>query len=283
MTTKESFFENYLPWQEWYESKQGVFALDCALHLTKHMLSHWPRRGHTLLQIHFDHWKSLELFWESGFDVCGIAPSEAFIHTVPQHLQHMLETTLARPTALDQLPFEDKSYDYVVLNLMPMISLYPALHNMLAEALRIAAKGILIQCWNPFSCLGMLRTYHKKSLPPFLQQGPWFTWRDICHTLRTQVKILHGGQAHLRTKSTLYAPYASWGIQKKWAHFLHMHNINKAILPSALGALMQIRLTLNEALPLTGSPLRIKVLKKMAPAIEGVERSKSHRLHNNDE
>ncbi len=277
MIVQQHFFENYTPWQEWYESEQGAFALDCALHLTKHMLSYWPRRGHRVLYIHFDHWKHIELFWESGFDVCGVSPSQAFSQIVPQHLQHMVESTLVRPAALDQFPFENKSFDFVVINLLPASALYPPLHSVLAEVARLAAKGILIQTWNPFSYLGLQHRWLKKHLPSFLQESPWFTWRDICHTLRAQVRTLYGTPPHVCTRSTLIAPLSTWKVQKTWKR--HIYNCNKVIFPCAMGALMQMRLTFAEGIPLTGTPLRVNVLKDMRPVIEGAKRSKRTRIN----
>ncbi len=273
MTAEEHFFEDYQPWRTWYESEQGAFALDCTLHLTERMLSHWPRRRHTVLHIHFEHWKTIELLWGSGFDVCVISPSEAFSQSVPQHVRHMLSGTLARPAALDHLPFENDSFDYVIMHLQPATRLYPPLHAMFAEMLRIATKGVLLQGWNPCSFLGIQHTWHKKNMPPFLQAGPWFTWRDICHTLRAEARIVYDMQGHIRTKSTLIGPLGTWKPAKKSISFSPIRNINAAILPGAIGGCMQVRFTFTEGIPLTGTALRVKVLQDMTPAMEGAKRS----------
>ncbi len=267
MIEHEIFFEDYQPWQTWYTTEQGLFALAAALRLTKRMLSPWSRRGHSILHIHFDHWKTLELFWESGLDVSAVAPSLAFLESIPTHLRHMIDCSIVRPKALNQLSFADKSYDYVALTLMPPVDNYPPLHSILSEISRIATKGILVQIWNPCSILKIQNTFNSADLPSFFLNKPWFTWRDVCHTLRKQIQY---NQVRLHTRSILF------GSINTWKNTSYLRKLNSLALICPLGAMLQVRASFAEGIPLSGTALHLKILgKEMSPLIKGAERTKN--------
>ncbi len=236
MLSQEDFLEQY---NAWYASTQGSFVLENSIHLTKEMLSHWPRRGHNLLAIGFGHWKSLEIIWESGFDLSAIAASYAHIHTAKEALQHKVDIYLHN---FEHLPFDDKNFDYVLLMPPPRQEPYPALHLMLNEACRLARKGIIVQFWNSFS---LLRLWNKAQNLPFFLRHRWLaSWRDAHSTLRT---IVPAGK--ISTGSTLFGPLRTWQESS------YFNNINSKVAPIPIGNLVQIRLSFNPQKPLTSIPI----------------------------
>ncbi len=256
------------------------YLLASSLHLSKKMFSHWPRRGSTFLQIHAMHWKKLELLWESGFDVSALVPAETFMLHAPTNICHSIDVHILRAKALDTIPFADKSFDYVALNLAPIHTesdsdaavhtekitpvSFPPLHAMLSEALRVSSKGVIVQCLNPFSMAGLQYKCLKKSLPPFLAQASWFAWRDVCNTLQT-----------LTQNGTMYTSSILLGPVNTWKPVLTAEKINATIIRGAMGALMQVRLNHAEGLPLTSTPLRVGQAlqrKKVGPLIGNAER-----------
>ncbi len=126
---------------------------------------------------------------------------------------------------------------------------------MLKEAHRLAHRGLFMQCLNPNSLLGIGRRT-SNNLPTFLQKGYWCSWRDA-HTLLRTITT----KGHIRTASVLHGPLASW-------RYPRFTRLNARPLPHAFGALMHIRLTLDNATPLTGLPLlhSPNPLSNMAPS-----------------
>ncbi len=235
MLHEEKFLTSY---EAWFQSPEGVFALECALRLTRERLSPWSRRGRSLLLLGFSHWKMVEMLWESGFDVTVYAASDMHAHMVTQALPEKVDVYQG---TLEHLPFDDAYFDYVALMPPPRIEAYPPLHSMLHEAHRLAHRGLFMQCLNPNSLVGIGRACPQ--LPPFLRKGYWCSWRDVHTVLRAMTS-----QGQIRTASILHGPLASWKSQK-------LARINARPLPHAFGALMHVRLTLDAAAPLTGLPL----------------------------
>ncbi len=236
MLSQEEFLQQY---NAWYKSPKGSFVLESSIHLTKKMLSHWPRRGHNLLAIGFGHWKSLEILWESGFDLSAIAASEVHIHSAQKSLSSKVDLY---SHSFDHLPFDDKSFDFVLLMPPPRIEAYPALHVMLREACRLAQKGVLVQFWNTFS---ILKIWNKSQNLPFFLKHRWLaSWRDIHSTLRSIAPA-----ATIRTGSTLLGPPHSWQENT------YFKKLNTSVIPLPVGNLVQLRLDFNPQRPLTGIPI----------------------------
>ncbi len=242
MNDTQEFFQHC---QAWYQGDQGSFMLENVLQLTKQMVSPWPRRGHSLLEIGCGHWKSLEMLWQSGFDVSSIATAQMYGASAHSVLGGKVDIGYG---ALDHLPFQDNFFDYVVLMLPPQKTTYPPLLDILTESARLAAKGILLQFWNPFSCTGLLQRMHR--LPLFLEHAFWTSWRDVLGILRT---LCPQGAWHMG--SILYTNPATWQ-KKNW-----LRTINSSIFALPLGALIQLRFDFNVNIPLTGVPLRFDALQ----------------------
>ncbi len=277
MTVEKDFFTLY---EQWHQSPTGAFALQCAQRLTEKMLSPWPRRGHTILQIYFSHSSVLEFLWHSGLDVSAVTPCAQLLESMEPSLRQKIDVHTLAPAALDHMPFGDKSFDYVALSLPPIPSKqhYPPLHALLQEAIRMAAKGVLFQGWNPCSMVGMQHAWRKKSLPPFLQASPWYAWRDVTNTLRTLSAprlpaSLGNPLGRIHTRSTLFTPLFCW----KTGSF--SQKCTGLPLPGPLGALMQVRLHLSAQIPMTSTPLHLPSLANStmqpAPVAERVQNFQS--------
>ncbi len=242
---------------EWYNGEQGTFALACALRLTQHMLSPWARRGHTVLDMGCSHPQILQCFWESGLDVSAITPSLAHEEILKQHLNGKVAVHMGN---LEQLPFDDKSFDYVTLMALPRCTL-STLHCIYNEAVRLSSKGVLFQFWNSFSFNGLQKYWRQASLAPFLQQDLWCSWRDARALIRNLVYGLSPVNT-LHTGSTLLAPYCTWKKTSWW------RTCNEVIWSLPVGAVVQLRLSNATARPLTGIPLDFSSLltKRVRPA-----------------
>ncbi len=275
MTVEKDFWALYEPW---YQSPQGQLALEGALRLTQRTLSPWHRRGHCILQIGFDHVKSLEILWQSGFDVSAVCICSGLLESLEAPVRHCVDIEYRSPQGLDNLPYADKSFDYVVINLPPIQEnqQYPPLHSLLGEALRIAGKGILFQGWNPASLVGLRHTWQKKSLPAYLQACPWHAWRDVYTTLRTLHPAQKQAPSSIHTQSALFGPLA-W-----WQEHSRLKKLHGLMMPLPMGALMHIRLNLKDQGAMRGMPLFVNPLVgeelRASPVTERIHHKKSLEL-----
>ncbi len=238
MTSQADFLEQYT---HWYTTTQGSLVLASTLHLTKEMISPWPRRGHNVLAMGFGHWKSLEMLWESGFDVSAIAASQEHMEMAKQYLHQKVDLYI---NAFDHLPFDDKTFDYVILRPPPRKGSYPSLQAMFNEASRLATKGILLQFWNNASLLGLMAK--RQSLPYFLEHSLWSSWQTARKMMRKAAP-----QGTISTGSTLL------GLPKSWNENSWFHKLNSTVIPLPIGALVHLRLDLIPKTPLTSIPLRL--------------------------
>lgn len=122
------------------------------------LISGWKRRGSTLLQIGLNAGFSPEFFWEAGFDVTALDRSAACLAAAREQTGPRVEYVCGSP---DLLPFDDRFFDYAVLmhhGLAPKGD--GSGRQRLEEALRVAARGIIILEWNSFSLAGVPRSPH---------------------------------------------------------------------------------------------------------------------------
>lgn len=274
----------------WYATPQGAFALERETQLLQHVLSPWPRRGHSLLEVGCGDGHFLEFFWQAGFDVTAVDRASPLLEAARQRLHGRADIQAA---AADALPFADNTFDYVALT-APLPTLPPApvpgahaapaqapilARDILDEALRVAAKGLLLRCWNPFSLAGLWRYAWLCSGPTPSVEAPvaeddadapcpdaqeadsasarralWMGWRDY----RALLRSLAPGCA-ISTRSTLLGPPPTWHHSKA------LRLLNTWECPLPLGAVVYLRVDHQTRFPLTSLPLRLSSLRMKNP------------------
>ncbi|WP_273523322.1 class I SAM-dependent methyltransferase [Mailhella massiliensis] len=131
------------------------------------LISGWHRRGATLLQVGLNAGFSPEFFWEAGFDVTAMDRSPACIDAAREQTGPRVEYVCG---VSDLLPFDNGVFDYAVL-VHPVLKEGEAGRSVLEEALRVAARGIIIMEWNSFSLAGAPKSVQSRWAGPGLGEG----------------------------------------------------------------------------------------------------------------
>ncbi len=88
------------------------YAQAIELDFLTNLMKSWKKRNHKLLQIGIGHHIEPSFFWNLGFDVTACAQNQYELEQSKQKNGMMIDYLLGAP---DYLPFEDKTFDYVVL------------------------------------------------------------------------------------------------------------------------------------------------------------------------
>ncbi|MDR2850468.1 MAG: class I SAM-dependent methyltransferase [Desulfovibrio sp.] len=177
------------------ETSPEIFAQAYQIGLLQTCLAAWQRRGKTLLEINCGEGRFLPLLWEYGFDVTGTELNPELRAAALAAIGTRAEIEAASD---DHLPFENDSFDWVILH----ASLTDAFESAAREALRVAAGGLAVTFWNTTSLayaayrLGGRRTYWPT---------PAYRWWKIWSTL----KNFRAGP--LTTFTTLVGSSGIWG------------------------------------------------------------------------
>ena len=214
----------------WCAAEQGKFVLQRETRLFQDLLSAWPRRGHTMLHVGCGKDCFLHMFWEDGFDVTGLESDSRLLSELRSRLGSRIEFQLGQ---YDCLPYDDESFDYVVLPWA--LNLEPSARRgaVLAEAVRVAGKGVLlgfVNSWHISGREGLPRLANVSSMTPlamFSLLRPWFS--SCAPTVR----------------SVLAGPYGSWRSGSFWKPW----NNTVSYLP--FGAFVGVRLDRRSMVPLT--------------------------------
>lgn len=254
--------------EAWLLSPQGSFALARGQHLMAGIISPWRRRNQTLLEIGCGTGLFLEMFHEAGFDVTGIDSSELMLEKARERLG--CRATL-RIGNVSHLPFDDAEFDYVAI--IGNLECSDSHKDMLAEAFRVAKKGVVIAYANRWSlfraeyCLhGAVRSLryaiNRRSAAlqglatpqppePMLLEGSWCSmaklWKEC---------LASTGKSPSCCRSTLFIPSMFWRWCNPFSHSLAQ------FLPFGAVSFMRI-----DILPIGGiaKPLRAA----LAPANAG--------------
>ena len=224
-------------YEAWYKSPRGAFALAREQRLLADMISVWPRRHHTLLEIGCGAGHFLELFYGGGFDVTGIDMSEAMLEKARERMGN--RATLRTGNA-ERLPFDDDEFDFVA-----MVTSLECMENqeaVLSEAFRVASRGVVIAYLNNWSLYRIeqvtgnwWRTFRQAivekraaktgELAPepqrkrALQQAKWLNMLSLCRMVYKT-----SGKCPSSFRSTLFSPSWLWrGVKPfslSWAHLL---------------------------------------------------------------
>lgn len=139
--------------EEWYATTAGSHALFRERMLIAHMLTSWPRRNQTLLDMGCGAGHFLEMFWNAGFDVTGVDEQEECLALARKKIGH--RATL-RQSNLERLPFDDDDFDFVTLVTALEHTKDP--DAVLREAFRVATHGVLVLFFNSWSLYRFERT-----------------------------------------------------------------------------------------------------------------------------
>jgi hypothetical protein len=210
--------------------------------LLQHLLSPWRRRGASLLQVGLGAGLSPGFFWEAGFDVSALDARPALLETERAVTGPRVEYFAGRP---DHLPFDDKSFDHVVLVHVGVSRL-----SALEEAARVAAKGVIAVEWNRFS---LTRLGRGAAAWPGGLVFPWtLAWlgRRVCEA---------GGGA-VRMRSILPLPALFWPANKMCRTRTQriMRHAHSAILPVPVGGMLGMRVELSPLLPAPAGAVPVK-------------------------
>jgi Methylase involved in ubiquinone/menaquinone biosynthesis len=183
---------------QWLRSPEGRVAFVQKKRLVETLLSDWPRRGHTVLEIGCGSGLFLELLWEAGLDPTGIESSPELLDIVRKHMGSKVDLHLGK---FDTLPFDDDEFDYVAV--LSALNREKDLEMIFNEAFRVATKGLLISFNNTWSLSGLLKICNRGSEQ--MKGMEYYTPHKILSTLR---KIM--GKTNFSMRTTLLGPPSTW-------------------------------------------------------------------------
>lgn len=145
------------------ESAHLIEALERDLLLT--LLN--PLVGERILVLGCGRGRRLQLLKNRGFQVVGLEEDKALAGATGERLGNRYLVSHAR---LDDLPFDDNSFDLVLVS--PSLGCAAHPETVLAEAGRVAARRLVIEVINPCSLLGLkFRWGRKMGISQWF--GPW--------------------------------------------------------------------------------------------------------------
>ncbi len=223
-------------YEKWFSTPAGSFAFYAEKRLLERLISRWPRRSQSLLEIGCGTGFFLEGFWEAGFDITGLDGSHEMLSMARKRLGDRADLHLGNAGCL---PFEDREFDFVV-----MLTVLEFLKNpleALQEAVRVARKGLLISFLNRHSLYhlthGMQLPFVRKSS---MRRAHWFSSGEM-HKMLVQLV----GDKRIVMRSVLPGPVWSWRRTPPlgWC--------NSVVLPGCCGGYAAVRVDLFDNTPLT--------------------------------
>ncbi len=248
-------------YDHWHETEPGTFALAQEKRLLQHFMAPWARRQQRLLEVGCGPGRFLQFFWESGFDVTGLDASPAMLELARERMGSKADLHLGRA---EHLPFADREYDVVAL--LTVLEFCEDPGQVIAEALRVARKAILITFLNKHSAYGIVKRLSlRRSAGSFLGSARWFSWWEMRRLVVGQL-----GKRPINASSVLLGPRRTWSAKSAW------RKLNCRIWPPFVGAYAGMRCDLVGEAPLT--PImawkeKAKLRPMESPASSGANRS----------
>ena len=160
------------------------FLFSARQRVLESLLSGWRRRGSSLLHIGLNGGLSPECFWDAGFDVTALDRSPEKLASWRGQTGPKVEYACGSP---ELLPFGDGEFDYAVLVHHGLrrrkaagigAGFSDGIPAELAEALREAARGIIVLEWNRFSLGGVPVLEKEAGERGESEEGvlPWKLW-----------------------------------------------------------------------------------------------------------
>ena len=216
-------------YEQWENSPPGRFALRQELKLLFCLMSQWPRRKQSLLDVGCGTGFFLNHFWQTGFEVTGLDRSPPMLAKARERLGNRADLHLGQA---DHLPFADKEFDFVTLLTVLEFCQNPG--AVVAEAGRVARKGLVIGFLNRCSLY-----YLTKGKPwrghsqGSLTRAGWLTSTELKHLVRQRI-----GPRPLKAGSVLAGPQCTWKERLPWRF------LNGLLLPVSCGAYGGLRVDL---------------------------------------
>ena len=233
-------------YEAWYQTPKGMLAIRREQGLVADMVSAWPRRGRSLLEVGCGTGIFLDLFYGGGFDVTGLDISQPMLDLARARTgQH---ATLRLGSA-EHLPFDNDEFDYVA-----MITALEFMGNpeaALAEAFRVAMRGVLVvflNSWSTYRIECALCTIGRRAkhgcggLNHALDVEKWFSPYEMLRFIR---KVSDRRPSSFR--SVLFPPSFVWRFGGAHLPWLHMF---------PFGAVAAMRVDME---PATGTALPLSV------------------------
>lgn len=224
---------------EWYSSPRGAFALEQERLLVQYLVSEWPRRGHSLLDVGCGTGIFTEMFREYGFDVTGCDNSREMLAASRARLGHQADLRLGQA---EHLPFEDDSMEYVAL--LSVLTYVSDPGSALAEALRVARRGVIVGFLNRWSAYGVYDSLVENRRGRCCKR--WISLGWISRTARSLCP-----HCRIRSRSVLPGPPPTWKASFFWGR------LNRLRLSVPLGAYVGVCINVRVEAPLT--PLHLTV------------------------
>ncbi|MDR3357870.1 MAG: class I SAM-dependent methyltransferase [Desulfovibrio sp.] len=223
----------------------GRLGLKARADLLQNCLAAWPRRGKRLLEINCGEGVFLPVLWECGFDVTATEHDPCLRRRA---LAHVGFRTEIMASSGEYLPFEDDSFDWVILH--AAAKNWPAFENSLTEALRVATGGLAVAFWNSASLSYTLYRLGNGRFWPWPRYNCFRIWR----------KLKQHGMGSLTSLSALSGPVRMWN---KIRGGVFRQAVTR-ILP--LGAWCIIRMDIAPPGFVTPLPLRLRNARFASPA-----------------
>jgi len=226
-------------YESWFQTPAGAFALQAEKRLLHRLISCWPRRCQSLLEVGCGTGLFLESFYEAGFDVTGLDSSQDMLAAARKRLGHKAELQCGTASCL---PFDDREFDFVAM--LTVLEFLPKPLEALQEARRVARKGLLVAFLNRHS---LYYLSHGLELPflraSAMRRAHWFSPREMRRMLQ---QVAPNRPVSLRG----VLPGPDW----TWRDTPPLGWCNSLVLPLCLGAYGAARVNLFENAPLTPLP-----------------------------
>ena len=250
------------------DDERRRFLFSARQRLLDSLLSGWRRRGSSLLHIGLNGGLSPECFWEAGFDVTALDRSPEKLIFWREHTGPKVGYACSSP---ERLPFGDGEFDYAVLVHHGLkrrkaagigAGLSDGIPSELTEALRVAARGIIILEWNRFSLGGVPILEQQAGEGEAPERGvlPWELWALLG-------RACPGRRRHLVSVLPLWRrTWSCGGCEQGWTSAMSKVFTTLNSTPSALpfGAVMGVRADWN-SVPLTPAGVLRSAAEKLCP------------------
>ena len=220
-------------YDHWFETEAGRFAFAQEKRLIQHLVSSWPRRRQSLLDIGCGTGVFLELFWESGFDVYGIDASAKMLSRAREKMGHRVDLHLGKA---QYLPFDDNEFDFSAI--ITVLEFCDDPQKVIMEAARVTKKGILLCFLNKNSIYYLGKKAFPSGRTGILAKARWFTHRQINDMVTKSL-----GPKNIFSLSVLPGPKSMWKDRSLLRIF------NKFFWPPYMGAFVGMRIEIMEMGP----------------------------------